>query len=167
MKPRLAALRAAITKNKVPLGVVGAGAVAALAWRSRSTSTSTSERSTSSTTGVTTSPAYYSAGGQMGGAYDSTSSDVYNAIQPQLEQLADLQRRLLDRTETAAPSPVPVPGPAPEYTDPRREAIANMYRTILRREPDAAGLNAWDATGVDLDAIRSGIVRSNEALTAK
>lgn len=106
MNPGLARLQAAIVKNKVPIGVLGAGAVAALAWRSRSTSTSPAT-DTASSGAVSTTP-YYSAGGQTAGAsgYDSTASDVYNAIQPQLEDLQNL-------FEQYRQSPIPVPGQAP------------------------------------------------------
>ena len=91
-----AKLKALFTKNRVALGALGVAAVAALAWRAR-TSTGGDAGTASDVyqpAGTATNPSYYTATG----AYDSTATDIYNAIQPQLEEL----REIADR--------IPVPG---------------------------------------------------------
>lgn len=45
----------------------------------------------------------------------------------------------------------------------RIAAISQMYIDILRRAPEAAGLEFWDSSGKSLDEIRSGIANSIEA----
>jgi hypothetical protein len=118
----LARLRGSLTKNKMALGLLGAAAVAALAWRARSSS-STGAASTGATAASTTFPAgssatpsYYTAGGS---AYDSTASDIYNAIQPQLESVGSAVDKL---TELYRSIPVPgtptTPAEAPIVSDP-------------------------------------------------
>ena len=169
MSRGLARVRETLTKNKVALGVLGAAAVAALAWRARS-STSSGSATTTTPAGVSPTPAYYSTGAQTGSAtgYDSTASDVYNAIQPQLEDLRDLIGK------AQSPIPVPIvddePAPPPEPTaqptpvaDQRRSGIVGFYRTILGRDAGNLEVNYWDATGQSLDQIRQGIVNSPEA----
>lgn len=172
MTVNLEQLRAFIARNKVTIGVLGAGAVALLALRSRSNATSS--------TGLTDAPTYsgtvgYSSGSQTSGAtgYDSTASDVYNAIQPQIEELQGTAEWLRERwdAEQADTPPTPVPTPVPagpkDYGDARRNAIANIYRSVLGREPDRVGLNAQDASGLSIDQLRANILRSPEATGRK
>ena len=157
----LAGMRAGFNKNKKPLAVLGAVAVAGLAVVARRRSamgTASSTTSTSSTTaGATTG---YGATTQQA-AYDSTGSDVYNALQPQIEQLQQLARQ------------IPVAGVTPTATapadpgDPRRAQIVADYQTFLHRTPGTYEVNAWDATGSTLDQIRQGIVASPEAGSVK
>jgi len=65
----------------------------------------------SSRSKTSTSPGTYSGENQAAGTsgYDSTASDVYNAIQPQLEYLS----RLYEQRQGAAPIPTPAPTPTP------------------------------------------------------
>lgn len=154
----LAGLRAGFNKNKKPLAILGAVGVAGLAVVARRRSAmgstgSTVPTSTSSTTPAAT--ARYGASTQQ--AYDSTGSDVYNALQPQIEQLQQLARQ------------IPVPGTTPATAapadpgDPRRAQIVADYQTFLHRTPGTYEVNGWDATGQNLDQIRQGIVASPEA----
>lgn len=169
-------LRDAIARNKVGLGVAGAGVVALIALRARSKGSSSSEPG-----GISAPAGYaypsYSAGYQTGGAtgYDSTASDVYNAIQPQLEYMQRLYESWDEKQKANPPTPVPAapatPTPAAptpkDYGDERRNTIASYYRMILGREPELAGLNWWDATGKSLTEIRQGILQSDEAKAKK
>lgn len=94
-------LRAGVLRNKVPLGAGGVAVVGLLAWRARTAKASSSATPAAGTSPV---PSSYSVGTQTAGAtgYDSTASDVYNAIQPQLEQLSNLWSK-----NQAIPIPVP------------------------------------------------------------
>ncbi len=107
----LSRLRAAFTKNRVAIGALGAAAVGALAWRARSEKSTATAQTTSDAqaapAGSSALPSYYT-----GGAYDSTASDIYNAIQPQLEELRDLWGQ------------IPVPGTP---TTPTTSPYANGY----------------------------------------
>jgi hypothetical protein len=53
--------------------------------------------------------------GQGGGVYDSSSSDVYNALQPQIEQTQSMLEQLLDRLNPSTPPATtpPVVSPPP------------------------------------------------------
>lgn len=104
-------LSATFEANKVPILATAAAGVAGLAlWqrhKAGSSSTSTPAQ------GVATVPSY-SAGSQLaattgaGGVYDSSSSDLYGAIQPQLEslgsQVSDLNSKLNSVPVSTAPS---------------------------------------------------------------
>lgn len=159
----LGGLGATIGRNKAVLGVAGAAVVAALAWRSRS-----AKASTSAAPGASTGMASYGAGYQTSAAtgYDSTASDVYNAIQPQIEQTQEMLQGLRELWDNPTP-PTPVPAepaePSFRWGDQRRDTIAGYYQAILGRDPETAGLNGWDATGASLEAIRAGILGSDEA----
>lgn len=164
----LGGLRNTIGRNKGLLGVAGAAIVAALAWRSRS-----AKASTSAAPGASTGLASYGAGYQTSAAtgYDSTASDVYNAIQPQVEQTQEMLRGLRELWENPTP-PTPVPAapaapaePAFKWGDERRDTIAGYYDAFLHRGGNVglAEINAWDATGASLETIRAGIVGSPEA----
>lgn len=115
MNAKLAQVKAALTKNKAVLGVLGAAAVAALAWRARSDKPATATpRAATTTPSPAPLPGYFSSGYQTAGAtgYDSSASDVYNAIQPQLEDVGarvDQLNDLFSRVST----PIPVPEQAP------------------------------------------------------
>jgi hypothetical protein len=104
----LAGLRAGFEKNKKPLAIFGAVSVAGLAVVARrrsamGTATSTASTSTSSTTPAAA--AKYGATTQQ--AYDSTGSDVYNALQPQIEQLQQLARQIPVAGATGTPAATP------------------------------------------------------------
>jgi hypothetical protein len=90
-----AQVKAAVEKNKVALGAGGVGIVALLALRQRSKG------------GGSSSGRVVPAGS---GTYDSTASDVYNSIQPEIESLRD-QIDLLSRLNPSA-QPTPTPTPA-------------------------------------------------------
>lgn len=110
----LARLRGGLTKNKAGLAVLGAAAVAALAWQARSSKASEPADSAGDST--------LSSGGQLGTApYDSTSSDVYNAIQPELEQIGQLLREW-------APKTVPVPAPEVPVTPGTSQKLENAIK---------------------------------------
>jgi hypothetical protein len=96
-------LRAGVLRNKVPIGAGGVAVVGLLAWRAR-TAKASSSAAPAAAAGTSAVPSSYSVGTQTAGAtgYDSTASDVYNAIQPQLEQL----RNLWSNNQS---SPIPVP----------------------------------------------------------
>lgn len=122
MNLNLDRVRAAMSKNKVALGALGALAVAALAWRARTESSGTTKTGTGAA-GTSTTPYSYSASGYTGGtAYDSSSSDVYNALQPQLEAVGNAVDQLRDLFQTV-PVPgtptTPTPAPAPTYSSNR------------------------------------------------
>jgi len=147
MNPNLAKLRAAVVKNKAAFGVLGAVAVAGLAWRARTTSGGGSDTSAPAAAGRTsTLPGYYSTGGQSGAAtgYDSTASDVYNAIQPQLEELTRLWE--------SAKTPTPVPAAPEVQTYVRKTGTERVYaamsdgtlKTIDRADWLAAGSPQWE-----------------------
>jgi hypothetical protein len=95
-------LRASIEQNKKGLAIAGAAGVAGLALlnKNRGGSAPAGEGAPASggRYGLSSTPLPAS-----GGVYDSSSSDVYNAIQPQLEELGRLM--------TEAKSPIPVPAP--------------------------------------------------------
>jgi len=156
----LGQLRGTIGRNKAVLGVAGAAIVAALAWRSRSA------KASAAAPGASTGLASYGAGYQTSAAtgYDSTASDVYNAIQPQVENM----QRAFEEWQAATP-PTPVPAdpipdvPAFKWGDSRRDTIAGYYDAFLRRAPGLGEINFWDATGKSLEGIRSRIVGSPEA----
>lgn len=154
MNLHLEQLRATLTKNKTALGALGVVAVGALAWRARSSSSTDGAGASSSSGSSSVTPSSYSTGGQ--GTYDSSSSDVYNAIQPQLEHLQELW----DKNQS---TPIPVPVTADAPTDSRRDAITTDYKSILGRDPKLHEVNYWDATGADLSWIRSAILAQPEA----
>lgn len=95
---------ATFERYKVPILAAAGLAVAGLAFVTSRSATPT--------------PATSTAEGQVSGTtgYDSTASDVYNAIQPQLEHL---QRLWDERQETTAPTPTPAPPPATRPPLPR------------------------------------------------
>lgn len=94
-----AKLEAQFARHKKPILGVAAAVVLFLAWRARksgATSTTSGTGATLSTTsapvgGGGATPAYYTAGS---GAYDSTATDVYNALQPQIEYLQQLAQSI-------------------------------------------------------------------------
>lgn len=105
-------LRAAFSKNRLALGGLGAVAVAALAWRARSEKSTGTDAPAGDVTrpaGTSATPSYYTATG----AYDSTATDIYNAIQPQLEELRTIA------------SKIPVPGS--ETTPAEAPSMPNGY----------------------------------------
>jgi hypothetical protein len=110
----LGKLEATFEANKAPvLAAAGAGVIGLALY-------SKSKRKTADPAAAAGSSA--SAGGQVAGAtggaaYDSSASDLYGAIQPQLEslggQLTDLSNRLNGQYSTPVPVPAPTPDPAP------------------------------------------------------
>lgn len=115
----LSNLQATLTRNKGPLAAAGALVVVVLALRARTNGKIAAAGTTTPTAtaaGVSATPYAYSAGGQTSGAsgYDSSASDVYNAIQPQLEQLQQLYSQIpVPGTPTSVPTTSPTPTPAP------------------------------------------------------
>lgn len=95
-------------KPALVVAAVAVAGIAALSARGKGTTagpTYTGANQTAGSTGYTAAP---------GSAYDSTASDVYNAIQPQIEAL----QRAWEARQSEAPTPVPGPAPAPSsYED--------------------------------------------------
>ena len=112
------ALWGKVQENKVLLGVLGALAVGGLAWVSRKPAGgagagegggesyppayNVSAMPTNAGGGYTAGPAYY----------DSSASDVYNALQPALENIGKQYEEFLKDRETVTAPPIPVPEPA-------------------------------------------------------
>jgi hypothetical protein len=111
----LASLRATFTRNKMPLAAAGALLVVALAWRARTSAKINAAGTTPTAAAAGTSATGTTAAG--GTSYDSTASDVYNAIQPQLEQLQQMA------------SQIPVPGTptSPASTPAEASAYEGKY----------------------------------------
>ena len=107
-------LKATIEANKKGIAIAGAAGVGGLALLNRKKKANAGTDAAGAGYGLTNQPSTGAAG-----AYDSTSSDVYNAIQPQLESLGQLLAQLQNRqntTPTPVPAPPPTAGPAPTPT---------------------------------------------------
>lgn len=107
MSLNLAALKASFAKNKTPFAVAGVAVVGLLAWRAR-TAKSGATTAAPLAAGTTGYPASTSPGSTSSG-YSSTSSDVYSAIQPQLEAIGQTQAQLKDLLGQTQTPPIPVP----------------------------------------------------------
>jgi len=66
------------------------------------------------------------------------------------------------RVTTAAVTPTP-----PSQDTNRLNAIAQAYRDILGREPDAAGLNSYYSSGLSIEAIKQSLLNSSECRQAR
>lgn len=115
-----AQLAATFEANKVPVMAAAAAGVVGLALVKRKSSSSSSSPSTSGAPVTTTqtpgASSYYSTGGQTagmsgGGVYDSTSSDLFGAISPQLESLGQQVTALQSSLSSPSANTVPVPAP--------------------------------------------------------
>lgn len=96
-------LRAGIERNKKGLAVAGVAGVAGLALMKRSKG---GQPAAAGEDGPTSGSQYGLAPmPTTGAAYDSTSSDIYNAIQPQLESLG----QMLSKAQEKPPIPVSAP----------------------------------------------------------
>lgn len=109
-----ARLKALFAKNKVILAVAGAAAVGLFAWVNRGEASASSSDTSSYSSGA-------QAGTATGGVYDSSSSDVYNALQPQLETIGDrldaFQTWLATNGKPTTTTTTPVPAtPVPATT---------------------------------------------------
>ncbi|MSU55222.1 MAG: hypothetical protein EXS46_01615 [Candidatus Taylorbacteria bacterium] len=67
---------------------------------------------------------------------------------------------LLSGSQCIAPTPVVAPvvttSSYPSFvTTDRQKAIADLYKTLLNRDPDQGGLQYWDSTGSSVDYIRT------------
>jgi type IV secretory pathway TrbL component len=162
----LATVKASLGHNKVALGVGGAVVVGALALRARNKTAAGVPAAAPLAAGTSASPST-SAGYSTGtGGYNSSASDVYSAIQPQLESVGQSVAQLKAMLGQSQTPPIPVPAApaaAAGSTDPRQAAIQADYTTFLGRSGGQSEINFWDATGQSLDAIRSQIVGSPEA----
>lgn len=186
----LATVRTALTRNKRGLMIAGAAAVGALALLARKKAGGDTPVAGAAASGSSTSPTSgsTSAGGYTTYApYDSSGSDVYGAIQPQLEELRDMFGQIPSAVGEAvagalpapAPTPTPTPGPEPPpapapvdttpawlssaRSDPRRAAIVSFYESFLGRTPSLNEVNFQDASGLPVDQLRTNIVGSKEA----
>ena len=56
----------------------------------------------------------------------------------------------------------PMQGDGQSLVGDRKQAIAQMYRDLLGREPEDAGLNGWTESNLSLDDVRIGIANSPE-----
>lgn len=101
-----------LAAHKVPLMLAGGGVAVALGLRARS-------KSAAGAAPVGATIAGYAPSSATGAAYDSTGNDVYNALQPQIEQtqgmLGQLQNLLSGTPLPTRPTPVPV-APKPTTT---------------------------------------------------
>jgi hypothetical protein len=172
----IAGLKGAIARNKTPLGVGGAALVAVLAWRARASKTTTPASTPASANrapGVTASPMPGYGGGYTTGTgpYDSSSSDIYNALQPQIETTQGLLNKLLANQNPTSPIPVPAP-PAPPAAplsddDQRKGLITGWYQQYLGRAAtpyEQTWLSGEVAKGtVDMSRARINIQNSAEA----
>lgn len=128
-------------------GGVGLTALVALYLRHRARTT-TGDPSVTVPAGYTPAPTGttgYATTGGGGGYYDSTATDVYNAIEPQLmglaRQLEELRLQPGPVASPPAPAPVgaPVPAPAPAAPAPAAIPVA-----LLQQLPPGSG-DSWDA----------------------
>lgn len=105
--------RAWATAHKKELGAGGVVVVLLLGLRARKSKAGDTVNGTAATSPAYAGAAQQATGGSYGGAYDSTSSDVYNALQPQLESVSSGLDELRKLFGNAAPTPVPA---APDTT---------------------------------------------------
>lgn len=137
----LGQLRGAIERNKKGLAIAGAAGVAGLALLNKS------KKGAAPTTGpagdaLGTGSQYGLGMPATGGVYDSSSSDAYNAIQPQLESLG---RMLEAATKTAPPIPVTTP---PAYADGfYRNSTSGAIYQLNRGVLDWLNPKEWAAFG--------------------
>lgn len=103
-------LKAYVNAHKGPLGIAGALVVAGLALYARKRSALAKAGSpggtTSSSTSGATSAGTYSAYGQTV-PYDSSATDVYNQLQPQIEALQQMSRNIPVSSAPTAASDLP------------------------------------------------------------
>lgn len=129
-----------------------AGAVALIALARRRPSTPDTSSSTDTTATATGARMVGQAGiGAAPGAYDSSANDVYNALQPQIEQNQSLLERALERITSiptdvgkavsdaikatplpTPPPPAPAPAPAPTPPPPAPAAPQPSTYTVVR-----------------------------------
>lgn len=132
----LATVRTALTRNKRGLMIAGAAAVGTLALLARKKAGGDTPTAGAAASGSSTSPTSgsTSAGGYTTyPPYDSSGSDVYGAIQPQLEELRDMFGQIPtavgEAVAGALPAPAPVPTPttatAPSFADGFYRAAGN------------------------------------------
>ncbi|MDO8107149.1 hypothetical protein Q6348_08060 [Isoptericola sp. b441] len=140
----LAQLKASLARNKKPLAIAGAVGVAGLAWAtSRRKSGGATSSGTSSAvsypSGSAPSPSYYTPG--SAGTYDSTGTDVYNALQPQLQDIRDQ----LNQLNNPDPSTIPTPVPAdPGTSVPPGETMTPVSQGYYRRAGTTAVYEAFN-----------------------
>lgn len=117
----LSHLGAAVTANRVPLLAAAGVGVGGLAYM-RKKKAAAAAAGAQPAQGVQTDAGVYSAGGQVAGmaganAYDSSSSDVYGLLQPQLEslggQLTSLTNKVNSIPIAAPPKPATTPTTKP------------------------------------------------------
>lgn len=158
MKPNLGKLRTLFTKNRVALGALGAAAVAALAWKARTDKAGAAgdapASDVSQPAGTSKTPAYYTGTG----AYDSTATDIYNAIQPQLEEL----RELAGKIPVPGTPTTPVEAPVTEESA-RSSSISSWYQQFLGRAAAPSEIAFWNGQKSDLGSVRTAIATSAEA----
>lgn len=148
MALNLAALKAGLQRNKVPLGVGGVAVVGGLAYMQNRRGGSGAPADGSGTVGTISAP---SPGGASiagyAGPYDSSSSDTYNALQPQLENVGSAVDELRKLWE-ADKSPIPValaPSQQPGYYN--RAGTAAIYRLDDAGNIDHLQFDEWAALG--------------------
>lgn len=170
---KLDAARAWLEQNKKTVAVVGAVGVGGLALAKRGGGgadvTTTGEEAAAGA------GAAYGLSYAGGAAYDSTGSDVYNALQPQLESLGQKQsalEELLNKlNEKPAPTPVakppataPKPAPAPPKAAPKPAAAPRVYTVKpgdnLTKIARGLGLPSWQ----QLYAGNKGVIGGNPNL---
>ena len=155
----LAQLRSGIERNKKGLAVAGVAGVAGLALMKRSKG----DQPAAAGEDVPGAGAKYGMAPMAtgaAGAYDSSASDVYNAIQPQLEDLGEKQGALdqllkqLSEKINASPIPIaappppppprPAPAPAPHHAPPAAPRVYTVVRgDNLTKIARNLGVGSW------------------------
>jgi LysM repeat protein len=152
-----AALGATFEANKVPImAAAGAGVVGLALLHKKKTAAASSTAAAGGAVATSQTTSGYSTGAQtagMNGApyYDSSASDVYGAIQPQLEslggQLTDITNRLNNTQQStmpvSAPTPVVTPAPAPAPAPAPKPYVAPAPPPVPVAAPPAHAVDTW------------------------
>ena len=141
----LGQLTATIEKNKKPLAVAGAVGVAGLALMKRQQAGGDVGTGTTGKASTTAAGSLATPNGQV--VYSSEASDVYNAIQPQLETIGTAINQLLNTKSTPDPTatiPVPAPPKPTTATSPTYESgFFRVAGSNLTYAQDAKGNLDW------------------------
>jgi hypothetical protein len=143
----LAGLRASFARNKMPFALAGVALVGVLAWRARTAKTTTGTAAPLAA-GTSALPATTSAG--YTGTYSSTGTDLYSAIQPQLEAIGQTQAQLKAQMGQTQTPPIPVPGRPDGFYQAAGNAAIFQYRN---GNLDFLNQNEYNALGAPTPTI--------------